>query len=188
MPKTSREQNGADEKRIVDELLNDPSLEASQIAERTGLSIRKVWRVLQNLEEDGTILGRSVIMDPSKVDKRSYLVLCQRSPKPSDEHFLDMMLSRPITDAAKREGIKVVIQDGYYMSGPYDWAFLAVADEHKEFMRMFELFKREYEGYFSKFAVMEIVYARSRNGVLNPHAEELRGILGNRGSEEGEPE
>ena len=88
-----------------------------------------------------------------------------------------MMLSRSIIDKAKKEGIRVTIQDGYYLSGPYDWAFVVVVDEHKDFMRMFELFKREYEGYFSKFAVMEIVYARSRNGVLNPHAEELRDIL-----------
>ena len=65
----------------MDELLDDPSLDASQIAERTGLSIRKVWRVLQHLEEDGTILARSVIMDPSKLKKRSYLVLCENRPK-----------------------------------------------------------------------------------------------------------
>ena len=72
MPKTSRKQNGADEKRIVDELLKDPSLDAIQIAEKTGLSRRKVWRVLQSsgrerhdpcsLGHHGTIEGREKIV------------------------------------------------------------------------------------------------------------------------------
>jgi hypothetical protein len=45
------------------------------------------------------------------------------------------------------------------------------------FTRLFGLFKKWYMGYFSKYVIMERIFAKSRNGVLNPYPEELRAIL-----------
>jgi DNA-binding Lrp family transcriptional regulator len=177
MPKISREQNDEDETRIVDELLKNPSLDAAQIAEKSGISKRKVWKVLSQLEENGTILARSVIIDPSKLGKRSYIVLCERSSKHADDRFLELILSEIFVDELRKQGIKATIQDGYYLSGPYDWAFVVVVDEQRDFTRLFELFKKWYEGYFSKIVVTEILFTRSRNGVINPHPEELKELL-----------
>ncbi len=177
MPKISREQNGADEMQIIEELLKNPSLDATQIAEKTGISRRKVWKVLSQLEENGTILAHSAIIDPIKLGKKSYLVLCERSSKHADDHFLDLILSEIFAEEVRKQNIDATIQDGYYMTGPYDWAFMVVVDEQRDFLRLFELFKKWFEGYFSKIVVTEILFTRSRNGVINPHSEELRDIL-----------
>ena len=173
MPKISREQNDADETRIMDELLANPSLDATQIAEKTGISRRKVWKVLSQLEENGTILAHSAIIDPIRLGKKSYLVLCERSSKHADDRFLDLILSEIFVEELRKQSINATIQDGYYMAGPYDWAFMVVANEHKDFMRLLELSKRAFEGYFSKYVVTEIVFTRSRNGVRNQHVEKL---------------
>jgi DNA-binding Lrp family transcriptional regulator len=177
MPKTSRKQNHADETRIVNELLENPSLDATQIAEKSGISRRKVWKVLSHLEENGTILGHSVIIDPLKFGKRPYLVLCERSSKAADDHFIELILGTTLIEEARERGIEATILDGYYLSGQYDWAFTVVVDEQKNLTRLFELFKKLFEGYFSKIVVTEILFAKSRNGILNPHPEELRDIL-----------
>ena len=177
MPKTSKKQNHADETRIVNELLENPSLDATQIAEKSGISRRKVWKVLNHLEAEGTILGHSVIMDPLKLGKRSYLVLCERSSKVVDDHFFELILGSTLVNEARERGIKAAVLEGYYLSGQYDWAFTVVVDEQRDFTRLTELFKKLFEGYFSKIVVAEILFAKSRNGVLNPHPEELRDIL-----------
>ncbi len=177
MPKISREQNGADEAQIVEELLKNPSSDATQIAEKTGISRRKVWKVLNQLEENGTILAHSAIIDPIKLGKRSYLVLCERSSRHADDRFLDLILSEIFVEEMRKQNIEATIQDGYYMAGPYDWAFMVVVDEQRDFLRLFELFKKWSEGYFSKIVVTEILFTRSRNGVINPHPEELKDIL-----------
>lgn len=51
------------DRRILIELQRDPGLSAAAVAERVGLSHTPCWRRIRKLEEDGTIVGRALLLD-----------------------------------------------------------------------------------------------------------------------------
>ena len=55
MPKSSKDQIDADEKKIIKELQKNSKESIDKIAKKCGFSRQKVWRVIKRLEKNKTI-------------------------------------------------------------------------------------------------------------------------------------
>lgn len=55
------------DRRILDIMQSDPSINASAIGERIGLSQSACWRRIQRLRDDGIIKDQPVILDREKI-------------------------------------------------------------------------------------------------------------------------
>ena len=63
MPKNSREQIDADEKKVIKELQKNSKESSDKIAKKCGFSRQKVWRIIKKLEKNKTIWGYFAVVD-----------------------------------------------------------------------------------------------------------------------------
>ncbi|GAF78134.1 unnamed protein product, partial [marine sediment metagenome] len=82
MPKNSREQIDADEKKVIRELQKNSKESIDKIAKRCGFSQQKVRRIIKRLEKNKTIWGYYAVVDNEKINMKRYLMLIKRSNKP----------------------------------------------------------------------------------------------------------
>lgn len=174
---TTKEQMKADEQRVVIELIRDPTLDIGQIAEKTGMSKQKVWRIVRSLENEGGIMSRPASLNPKKLGKRSYLILFERSFKMVDERLLSEMTMPEMLKEIREEGIKAIVEDSYYLSGAYDWAIILTVEDNRDLIRFMELWRKHYGEYFSRVIQSEVMFITTRNSSLNPNLSELSDLL-----------
>lgn len=176
---TSRQQMEKDEKRIAFELLRDPTLDAVAIAKKLGLSKQKVWRVIRKLEENGAIMARPACLNAKKMGKRTFLLLFERSSRPVDDRFVDLLLPPLMIEEMEREGTKAVVEESYYLNGVHDWAIIITVDQHKDLLRWMEVWRRDFGEYYTKISQSEIMWIHQRNSILNKDRKELTDAMGN---------
>jgi DNA-binding Lrp family transcriptional regulator len=174
---TSMAQLEIDERRIGYELLKDPTLDAGTIATRLGLSKQKVWRVIKKMEKGGVILSHPSSLNPRKMGKRTFLLLFERSSRPMDNRFVELVLRPRIIEETEQKGIKAVVEDSYYLNGVHDWAIIITVDEHKDLLKWIELWRRDYAEYYTKISQSEIMWIHQRNSILNKDMKELYDVL-----------
>jgi len=175
---TSRQQMETDEKKIGLELLKDPTLDATAIAKKLGLSKQKVWRVIKKMEEKGAIMARPACLNARKMGKRTFLLLFERTSRSIDKRFVDLLLPPLIIEEMVREGTNAVVEESYYLNGVHDWAIIITVDQHKDLLRWLEAWRHDYGEYFSKISQSEIMWIHQRNSILNKDKKELSDVMG----------
>ena len=78
MPKRSRDDVEADINKIVKIFQSDARISFNDLAEKTGFSRQKIWRIIKNLEKNKTIWGYTTIVDHSKLGLKQYVVMLKR--------------------------------------------------------------------------------------------------------------
>ena len=128
MPKNSREQIDADEKKVIRELQKNSKGSIDKIAKRCSFSRQKVWRIIKRLEKNKTIWGYYAVVDNEKLDMKRYIMLIKRSNKPIRDAVNKII---DLTMHCKREEIDVDVICSSYIHGHYDWMLIFTANNIK---------------------------------------------------------
>lgn len=171
MPKSSKKQIDADEKKIINELQKNSKESIDNIAKKCGFSRQKVWRIIKRLEKNKTIWGYYAIVDNTKLDLNRYIMLIKRSTEPIDDaisKIIDLTLHR------KGQDIGVNIECSSYLHGKYDWMIVFTASDIKYVKKFNEILNKEYYNVISDVQIMEDIFSVTRCGKVNPNLHKLR--------------
>jgi len=117
MSKTSFKKQKADEMKIINELARDGNVNMNDLAKEMGCSRQKVWRIINRLNDNGTIWGTTAIADMEKTSIKKYLVLVKWAMHPMCSDIL-AILKRGDSDS------RYNIKSSYFTHGAFDWAFV----------------------------------------------------------------
>lgn len=175
MAKNSNKQIIEDEKRIVQELLQNANKSVNEIAKSCGFSRQKVWRIIKNLENNNTIWGYTAVIDGEKQDQQSYIVLIKRTNQPINNAMLDKIIKRELVTRAEKIGSR--IHTSMYTNGVYDWVICFNAKNTKDAKRFVEELNRMFEGYIADIQLLESLFVIQESGIQNPEAEKLKELF-----------
>ena len=174
MPKNSREQIDADEKKVIRELQKNSKESIDKIAKRCGFSRQKVWRTIKRLEKNKTIWGYYAVVDNEKLDMKRYIMLIKRSNKPIGDAINKII---DLTMPCKGEEIDVDVICSSYLHGHYDWMLIFTANDIKNAKKFSELLTKEYQHVISEIHLLEDIFSVKKCGVVNPDLEKIREFL-----------
>ena len=174
MPKNSREQIDADEKKVIRELQKSSKESIDKIAKRCGFSRQKVWRIIKRLEKNKTIWGYYAVVDNEKLDMKRYIMLIKRSNKPIGDAINKII---DLTMHFKGEEIDVDVICSSYLHGHYDWMLIFTANDIKNAKKFSELLTKEYQHVISEIHLLEDIFSVKKCGVINPDLEKIREFL-----------
>ena len=172
MAKNSYRQIIEDEKKILDELHKNANKSINEIAKSCGFSRQKVWRMIKNLERNNVIWGYTAVVDNSKQNLESFLVLIKRSNQPVSKDLLDNILNRKLVSASSKMEVRVV--SSLYTNGVYDWVIIFNAKDVKEAKKFVESLNKVFEGYITEIQLIETMFSVQNGGIENPEKERLR--------------
>lgn len=176
LPKSSREQIDADEKRILQRLEHNSKESIDKIAKKCGFSRQKVWRIIKRLEKNKTIWGYGAITDDEKQDMTHFTMLVKRSTQPLTKELGDTIIKRQLEEMGKSHG--VIVECSYYTHGKYDWIVTFKANDIRIAKKFGEQFSKLYKDYISELELIETLFFIRKHGVLNPNKDELRQFIG----------
>ena len=78
MPKRSKENIEKDTQQIIKVFQEDARISLNELAEKTGFSRQKIWRIIKNLEKNKTIWGYTTIIDEKKQKLNNYIILVKK--------------------------------------------------------------------------------------------------------------
>jgi len=172
MPKSSREQIDADEKKVLQELQKNSKESIDKIAKKCSFSRQKVWRIIKRLEKNKTIWGYHAVVDDNKLGQKKYFIMIKRTSKPAPQEKMNLVLKRELKKEAEKIG--VIVESSYFLHGNYDWLLLVTAKNIVNVKKFCEalafLFK---EGFISNIQVLEVIFPVEVNCVPNPNMEEF---------------
>ncbi len=175
MPKSSKEQIDADEKRILWELQKNSKENVDTIAKRCGFSRQKIWRVIKRLERNKTIWGYRAVVDDNKIGLQRYFVLIKRTAKPFSKEYIDSIIKRKIkTEIAK---IGIIVENVSYVHGEFDGFYEIRASNVVQVKKFCETLNKLSKGYISDMKILEELFPIEKNGIVNPNIEELKDIF-----------
>ena len=178
MPNSSMKKVEQDREKVLNAILADPSVSAAQVAERCGLSKQQVWRTLRYLEENDIVRPQSVVVDPTKISKKRYLILMERIYSLTDmEEEPDDIIGNKLNDTMKEWNIKAVIEDSYFLGGNYDWAIILLADDIADAKKFCDLYRKTYPKCLVKFNMIEVLFTLRRNGRFNQDLDRLKSLM-----------
>ena len=175
MPKSSKEQIDADEKKILWELQKNSKESIDKIAKKCGFSRQKVWRVIKRLEKDKTIWGYPAIVDNEKVDLTHYTILFKRSIEPIDKKVQNQMSEEEINNYFPE--LNITVEDILYVNGEYDWMLSITAPGIKEMKIFCEKFMRKYSKHIEAYDALETILTVRKQGIKNPSIKEKVSLL-----------
>jgi len=111
---------------VLENLLRDPTKRIHEIAEEMGSYRQKVWREKKRLEEEKVIWGYTAVVDESKLDHVTYIVLFKT--RPLSRGGTDLILKRIMKEEAKRELVRIL--GLCYTNGDYDFTLRFAAQNH----------------------------------------------------------
>lgn len=117
------------DKRILVELQRDAGLGIEALAERVHLSRNACWRRVKQLEEDGVIRARVVLLDPSRLNLGLTAFIAIRTSK-HDQAWLDRF-SAAVKDIPEIIGV-------YRTTGETDYMLHAVVPDIAGYDRLYK--------------------------------------------------
>ena len=174
MPKSSRKQIDADEKKVLQELQKNSKESIDKVAKKCGFSRQKVWRIIKRLEKNKTIWGYCAIVDNEKLDRKRYIMLIKRSNKPLGDTVNKIV---DLTIHTKGKDIGVDIIDSSYLHGRYDWMFIFTASDIKNAKKFSELLSIEYHHVIGEIHLLEDIFPIKKSNVINPNVKKLRNLF-----------
>jgi Lrp/AsnC family transcriptional regulator len=176
MPRSSKEQIGLDEKKLIRELEKNAKESIDEIAKNCGFSRQKVWRVVKRLEKNKTIWGYITVVDDEKLDLKQYFVLIKRTSKTAPKEKLDLVIGRELKKESAEIGVDV--ESSYYVHGSFDWLLCITASNVRQVKKFCNLFNTLFaEGYVSDVQVLEVIFPVEKNRIVNPNIEELKDMF-----------
>jgi len=175
MPKSSKEQIDADEKKILWELQKNSKESIDKIAKKCGFSRQKVWRIIKRLENNKTIWGYHAVVDDNKVGLQRYFVLVKRTSKAFSKEHIDSMIKRVIQTEIAKMGI--IVENVSYVHGDFDGIHIIRARNVVTVKKYCETLSTLSKGYISHMIILEELFPIEKNGIVNPNIEELKDIF-----------
>lgn len=159
---------------ILHALLEDPTRSLRIIAKELNSYRQKIWREKKRLEEEHVIWGYTAVIDESKLNHVSYIMLCKM--KPMSKELADIMLNRLYTKAQEKQNVR--LQDLWIVNGQFDWILRFSAPDHATGRRYYETIRLVYDEYLLEKPVMvDLNFCLVSEGKRNPDLEELRNLI-----------
>ncbi len=171
MPKSSKTQIDADEKKFLKVLQQKTDDSIENIARKCGFSRQKVWRIKKRLEENKTIWGYNAVLNNEKLGLKRYIMLIKKSVQPVEDAVNKII---DLTMHKKGEEIGVDILCSSYLHGKYDWMLVFSADDIKNVKKFSETLIREYQQVISEIDIVEDIFPVKRCGITNPEVNKLK--------------
>ena len=171
MPKSSTQQIEIDEKKILEELSKNADKSVNDIANKLGFSRQKVWRIIKNLEKNHIIWGYIAVIDNQKINKKRYVMLIKRSQKPVPKDFLNQIITREMSDKAKKIGVNFI--NSVLLNGTYDWLISFTAENLIQAKNLVELYYQTYKDLISEIELNEYLFPVLYDGIQNPEIKKL---------------
>ena len=167
MPKSSKKQMYADEKKIIAELQKNSKESIDTIARRCGFSRQKVWRNIKRLEKNKTIWGYHAVVDDEKLGLKRYFILIKRTNKPATKEKINLVTTRKLSKESAKIGVDV--ECSYYLHGSFDWLICVTASHLRQVKKFCETFSILFEeGFVADLQVLEVIFPVEKNGMNNP--------------------
>ena len=171
MPKSSKIQIDADEKKFLKILQQNTADSIENIARRCGFSRQKVWRIKKRLEKNKTIWGYNAVLNNEKLGLKRYIMLIKKSVQPV-ENAVNKIID--LTMHKKGEEMRVDILCSSYIHGKYDWILIFSTDDIKNVEKFSETLIREYQQVISEIDIVEDIFPVKRCGIINPEVNKLK--------------
>jgi len=120
MAKSSRKQIEMDEKLVLSDLKENGRAGFGVIAEKYGFSRQKVWRIVNRLEKNKTILGYKAVVDNEKIELERFLIMVS-----ARRAFDFEMLDEIVTEI---KSLCVTVNGSSITHGTYDWVLDVTTD------------------------------------------------------------
>ena len=167
MPKNSKKQIEADEKKVIKELEKHSNESIDKIAKNCGFSRQKVWRIIKRLERNKTIWGYHAVVDNNKVGLQRYFILIKRSNKPFSKEHIDSIIRREIKPETSKMGI--IVDGTSYVHGSFDGIYEIRANNIRQVKRFCEALRNSSRGHISDMKILEELFPIEKNGIANPN-------------------
>ena len=171
MPKSSKIQIDADEKKFLKILQQNTADSIENIARRCGFSRQKVWRIKKRLEKNKTIWGYNAVLNNEKLGLKRYIMLIKKSVQPVEDAVNKII---DLTMHKKGEEMGVDILCSSYIHGKYDWILIFSTDDIKNVKKFSETLIREYQQVISEIDIVEDIFPVKRCGIINPEVNKLK--------------
>ncbi len=171
MPKSSKEKIEADVQKIVKILQSNARISFNELAEKTGFSRQKIWRVIKDLEKNKKIWGFTTIFDINKLGLKQFFIMIRRKSGTQVEKQLENVINRKIKNKLKEIG--VFIESSFYTNGDYDWISLATAENIGQMKKYIDYINKDMGHLLSDVKVVEVLFTLEKNNIENPNKQEL---------------
>ena len=175
MPRNSRKQIDADEKKIITELQKNSGDSIENLAKNCGFSRQKIWRIKKRLEKNKTIWGYAAIVDNEKLNMKRYIFLVKLKHLPIDNEVEKNMVEMTIDKLGAEIGIYV--KDSFWISGNYDHMVSFSAENLKKAKKFQEIFIRTYNSNIAELQLMENIVTIKKDGFVSPKVIETKKLL-----------
>jgi Lrp/AsnC family transcriptional regulator, leucine-responsive regulatory protein len=175
MSKSSRDQIGKDEKKILSELVKNSNEKIETIAKHCGFSRQKTWRFIKQLETKGLIWGYTAIFNEEKIGRMHFILMVKRTTKQIEEKTVDKIVSRKLEDLVAELGI--TIESSSYVHGEYDWVLTFTAEDIKQAKKFSDSLVALHPGVIEKVTIMQTLMFIRKHYILNPEKMKLKEFL-----------
>ena len=171
MPKSSKIQIDADEKKFLKILQQNTADSIENIARRCGFSRQKVWRIKKRLEKNKTIWGYNAVLNNEKLGLKRYIMLIKKSVQPV-ENAVNKIIDLTMHKKGEEMGVDILCSS--YLHGKYDWILIFSTDDIKNVKKFSETLIREYQQVISEIDIVEDIFPVKRCGIINPEVNKLK--------------
>jgi DNA-binding Lrp family transcriptional regulator len=172
MPKNHKIAIEADERKIIELLINDSRQSPNEIAKKLGFSRQKVWRIINRLENKKVIWGYTTIINENSIGYNSYFALCKA--KAPFYELIDKLIKRLKEKKAEKLNVRYLGQ--FYLHGTYDWLCIFSAKNIMDAKKFCGYMQKEYGEYIDRIELLENVFTLLRFGKINPDIEKFKEI------------
>jgi DNA-binding Lrp family transcriptional regulator len=172
MPKRSKDDVEADIKEIVRIFQNNARVSFNDLANKTGFSRQKIWRIIKGLEKDKTIWGYTTVFDTKKLGMKQYFIMLKRKHGAIIENQIENLINRNVKKQLEKMG--VYIESSFYTNGEYDWISIASAEDIVHMKKYAEFIIKHFGSILSDVKIVEILFPLEKNNIENPKKEEIR--------------
>jgi DNA-binding Lrp family transcriptional regulator len=170
MSKSSSKQLEEDQRKVIQQLLENGRQSALEIANKVGFSRQKVWKIIKNLEKEKIIWGYTSVIDENHYNESTYFGLIKAKGDFSDK--IDQILESIKLNTPSK--FNANLYGSYYLNGPYDWIIIFSAKDIRDAMRYSAYIKKNYGDYIERIEIMECVFPLMKFGKINPNIKELK--------------
>jgi DNA-binding Lrp family transcriptional regulator len=175
MPKRSKENIENDTLEIIKVFQENARVSLNDLAEKTGFSRQKIWRIIKDLEKNKTIWGYTTIIDDSKQNLTNFIMLVKKNTTPMNEKTLDHIISSEIDEIANKIGVSV--ESSMFVHGEYDWILFVTGKNIKQIKKFCEVFYKIYNNHISKLNILENLFTVKKQKILNPNVKKIKEFI-----------
>jgi len=155
---------------VLRQLLRDPTQSINEMTKKLKLYRQKIWRRKKRLEEDHVIWGYTAVIDESKLNHVTYLVVMKM--KPMTKELADIMLKRIIMGEPSKQHVRII--DVLYLNGEFDWLIRFSAPDHATARRYYDSIRISYQDFLlERPSLVDVNFALVKEGKVNPDIKQL---------------